>query len=172
MKFGKIIKNDFTAGDGVCVTIYVSGCELHCPGCQNPEAQSFDYGEHYNVATTFDIIQALRANGIKRNLCIMGGEPLAFQNQCAIMQLIMDVRTEFPDIKIYVWTGYTYEWLMNEIEHGEWPEPELEYILSHIDYLIDGPYIEAQRDTTLKMRGSKNQRILHLTKGKIFDIIE
>ena len=99
----------------------------------------------------------------------MGGEPLAYRNQGAVLGLIMDIRHYLPATKIYLWTGYTYDWLVNEIENGKWPEKDLEYILSHIDYLIDGPYIQEQRDITLKMRGSRNQRILRLENGKVVE---
>lgn len=84
----------------------------------------------------------------------------------------MDVKHELPDTPIYIWTGYTYEWLQNEIANGTWPEPDLKWILEHIDILVDGPYIQEQRDTTLLMRGSRNQRILHLVGGKILNEIK
>ena len=161
MKYSGLYKNDFAAAPGTSVTLFVSGCHLHCPGCHNPEAQDFNYGQTYTVDTTNEIIKALQANGIHRNLCIMGGEPLAWENRNTIRALIMDVKHELPDTPVYIWTGYTYEWLQNEIANGAWPEPDLKWILEHIDVLIDGPFIKAERDITLKFRGSKNQRILY-----------
>lgn len=172
MNYSGIIKNDFSAAPGASVTLFVSGCHLHCPGCHNPEAQDFNFGQTYTIDTTNEIIKALQANGIHRNLCIMGGEPLAWENRDTIQALIMDVKHELPDTPIYIWTGYTYEWLQNEIANGAWPEPDLKWILEHIDVLIDGPYVQEQRDTTLLMRGSRNQRILHLIGGKILNEIK
>ena len=172
MKYSGLYKNDFAAAPGTSVTLFVSGCHLHCPGCHNPEAQDFNFGMLYTLDTTHEIIEALKANGIHRNLCIMGGEPLAWENRGTIQALIMDVKHELPDTPIYIWTGYTYEWLQNEIANGAWPEPDLKWILEHIDVLVDGPYIQEQRDTTLLMRGSRNQRILHLVGGKILNEIK
>lgn len=172
MKYSGLYKNDFSAAPGTSVTLFVSGCHLHCPGCHNPEAQDFNFGMLYTIDTTHEIIEALKANGIHRNLCIMGGEPLAWENRDTIRALIMDVKHELPDTPIYIWTGYTYEWLQNEIANGAWPEPDLKWILEHIDVLIDGPYIQEQRDTTLLMRGSRNQRILHLVGGEILNEIK
>ena len=162
MNYCGLIKNDFSASPGTGVTLFVSGCDMHCPGCHNPAAQDYSYGNKYNIDTTFEILKALGANNIKRNLNIMGGEPLAPQNREGIMFLIMDILNELPDTKIYLWTGYTYEYLQNEIQNGIFPEPELQYILSHINYLIDGPYIQDQRDITLHMRGSRNQRVIDM----------
>lgn len=172
MKYSGLYKNDFAAAPGTSVTLFVSGCHLHCPGCHNPEAQDFDFGQTYTVDITNEIIKALQANGIHRNLCIMGGEPLAWENRWAVMQLIMDIKLVLPDTPIYIWTGYTYEELQEEITSGLYPETELQWILEHIDVLIDGPYIQEQRDTTLLMRGSRNQRILHLVGGKILNEIK
>lgn len=170
MKYSGLYKNDFAAAPGTSVTLFVSGCHLHCPGCHNPEAQDFNFGMLYTIDTTHEIIEALKANGIHRNLCIMGGEPLAWENRDAVRALIMDVKHELPDTPIYIWTGYTYEWLQNEIANGAWPEPDLKWILEHIDVLVDGPYIQEERDVTLHMRGSRNQRILNLKQGEIVDV--
>lgn len=170
MKYSGLIKNDFSAAPGASVTLFVSGCHLHCPGCHNPEAQDFNYGQTYTIDTTHEIINALQANGINRTLCIMGGEPLAWENRGTIRALIMDVKHELPNTPIYIWTGYTYEWLQNEIANGVWPEPDLKWILRNIDVLIDGPYIQEERDVTLRMRGSRNQRILHLKQGEIIGV--
>lgn len=170
MNYSGLYKNDFAAAPGASVTLFVSGCHLHCPGCHNPEAQDFNFGQKFTYDTTLDIIDALKANGLHRNLCIMGGEPLAWENRETIRALMMDVKQELPDTLIYIWTGYTYEELSEEIVNGAWPEPDLKWILNHADVLIDGPYIQEQKDVTLLMRGSKNQRILKNEGGKYIDI--
>ena len=156
MKYAGIIKNDVAAGKGVCVTFFVQGCDAHCPGCHNPETWDFDGGYEFTQDTINSIINALNANGVQRNLCIMGGEPLHERNQFLVQLLIQEVKKVYPDIKIYLWTGYLYEDLI--AKH----EKILQNILQEIDVLIDGPFIQEQRDITLEMRGSKNQRILNL----------
>lgn len=91
----------------------------------------------------------------------MGGDPFYSGNDLILVRLINVVKEKYPNIKIYAWTGYTYEYLINS------PRPTYSALLERVDYLIDGPYIQEQRDITLKMRGSRNQRILHLKDGKI-----
>lgn len=172
MNYSGLYKNDFAAAPGTSVTLFVSGCHLHCPGCHNPEAQNFDFGMPYTIDTTFEIIKALKANGMHRNLCIMGGEPLAWENRLTVLQLIMDVKEELPDTPVYIWTGYTYEELQAEINDATLPDYDLKAILNMTDVLVDGPYIQEQRDVTLLMRGSRNQRVLHLIGGKIFNEIQ
>lgn len=161
MNYSKIIKNDFTAGEGICVSLFVSGCAIHCPGCHNPEAWDEDFGTPFTKSTVNEILEAIEANGIQRNLCLMGGDPFYSGNDLVLVRLINVVKEKYPNIKIYAWTGYTYEYLINS------PRPTYSALLERVDYLIDGPYIQEQRDITLKMRGSRNQRILHLKDGKI-----
>ena len=172
MRYSGLILNDITAAPGLCVSFFTQGCPHHCPGCHNPGTWAFDGGKEFTNDTLHKILEGLTAQGIKRNLCIMGGEPLAWENRWAVMQLIMDIKLVLPDTPIYIWTGYTYEELQEEITSGLYPETELQWILEHIDVLIDGPYIQEQRDTTLLMRGSRNQRILHLVGGKILNEIK
>lgn len=156
MRYAGIIKNDVAAGKGVCVTFFVQGCDAHCPGCHNPETWDFDGGYEFTQDTINSIIHALNANGVQRNLCIMGGEPLHERNQFLVQLLIQEVKKVYPDIKIYLWTGYIYEDLIEK------HEKILQNILQEIDVLIDGPFIKEQRDITLAMRGSRNQRIINL----------
>ena len=102
----------------------------------------------------------IAANGIQRNLSILGGEPLDTDNKREfVKQLIYKTRDKYPDIKIIVWTGYTYEDLIKE--------SNTDYILKNIDYLIEGPFILAERDITLKWRGSRNQNIYNMKTGEI-----
>ena len=156
MKYAGIIKNDVAAGQGVCVTFFVQGCDQHCPGCHNPQTWDFDGGYEFTQETLDDIIKALKANGVQRNFCIMGGEPLHTNNLFLTNLVIEKVRQEYPDIKIYLWTGYLYEDLIDK------KEKILQNILQNINYIIDGPFIQEERDITLAMRGSKNQRIIKL----------
>lgn len=160
MRYAGIIKNDVAAGQGVCVTFFVQGCDTHCPGCHNPQTWDFDGGYEFTQDTMNKIIEALHANGVQRNFCIMGGEPLHPCNQFLTNLVIEEVRKKYPNIKIYLWTGYLYEDLLVK------QEKILQNILQNIDVLVDGPYIKEERDITLAMRGSKNQRIIELKENK------
>lgn len=150
MNYAKIIKNDITNGDGVCVSFWVQGCEIRCPGCHNSSIWGFNGGKPYTNSTVQEIIEAISTNGIIRNFSVLGGEPLAEHNIPMTLDIITKVREAYPNIKIYLWTGYELEKVINK---NTIP------ILKQIDFLIDGPYIEAQRDITLHLRGSKNQKI-------------
>ena len=156
MRYAGIIKNDVAAGEGVNVTFFVQGCAQHCPGCHNPETWDFDGGYEFTQDTLNDIIKALKANGVQRNFSIMGGEPLHENNLFLTNLVITEIRKVYPDIKIYLWTGYIYEDLIDK------QEKILQNILQNINYIIDGPFIKEQRDITLPMRGSKNQRIIRI----------
>ena len=155
MRYAGLIKNDIAAGPGICVTFFTQGCPHRCHGCHNPETWDFNGGLEFYPDLISEIIDALTAQGINRNFCIMGGEPLCPENEFLTMLLIIEVRKHLPDVPIYIWTGYTLEQLMHKGDR-------IRQILKSINYLIDGPYIEAQRDTTLPMRGSSNQRIIDM----------
>ena len=150
MKYAKIISNDYINGEGVCVSFWTQGCPHHCVGCHNPETWSFHGGiedSEENIINT--IIEAISANGIQRNFSILGGEPLCSENRDFIKKLTKTIRTYYPTITIFCWTGYLYE----NIEKT---------YLENIDVLIDGTFDINKRDITLKLRGSSNQRILNL----------
>ena len=157
MRYAGIITNDFSAAPGVCVSFFTQGCPHHCPGCQNPETWSFDGGKEFEGDTISKICEALVANGIQRNLCIMGGEPLCPENQFLTLLICKNIKEKFPDIKIYIWTGYTIEELLKQTTN----EKRINQILELTYAIVDGRYIEAERDITLPMRGSKNQRVLY-----------
>lgn len=160
MRYSGIIKNDVAAGENICVTLFTQGCPHRCSGCHNPETWSYDGGFEFTEQTEQEIIEAISANGLQRNFAIMGGEPLCPQNYVQVAKLVRNIRLIYPDIRIYVWTGYLYEDLLKISQSDPW----IDMLLDCIDILIDGPYIAAQRDITLPMRGSANQRIIDLTK--------
>lgn len=157
MKYADIKFNDTANAPGVCVSFYTQGCDHHCLGCHNPETWDFEKGKEFTNETFEEIFQALQANGIHRDFCIMGGEPLCEQNQLLTLLLINTIKEKLPHTKIYVWTGYYYDDLIKQTTNGK-----LQEILRKADVLIDGPYIQSQRDITLSMRGSKNQNIINL----------
>lgn len=158
MRYAGIIKNDVAAGQGVCVTFFVQGCDFHCKGCHNPQTWDFEGGYEFTQETINDIITALKANGVQRNFCVMGGEPLHPNNRFLTNLVISEVKKVYPDIKVYLWTGYVYEKLVDK------DEKLLQNIFRNVDVLIDGPFIMEERDITLPMRGSRNQRIIELHK--------
>lgn len=154
MRYAGIIKNDFSAAPGISVTFFTQGCPHRCEGCHNPETWDFEGGEEVTHDTILEVIEAITANGLHRNLCIMGGEPLCSENQFLTNLIINSVKEKLPDTKIYLWTGYCLEDLdMNN--------NRIKSILEQVDCLIDGPYDKTKRDVSLFMRGSSNQRILY-----------
>lgn len=163
MNYAKIKKNDVANGEGICVSLFVQGCPHHCPGCFNSETWDFSKGRYFDIEIQQEIWEAITANGLQRNLSILGGEPLAPRNRIDVAKFIIETKLLFPDIKIYLWTGYILEELLEEEDY------DINIILNQIDTLIDGPYIESERDITLHLCGSRNQRIL--TKEQIYDII-
>lgn len=153
MRIAGLTKNDTTNGEGICVSLWVQGCPHHCKGCHNPESWDFNGSEYKNNDILLEeIYDAISANGIQRNFSILGGEPLAPQNINDTYYILWEVKQRYPSIKTFVWTGYTLEQLK---------EMYKDTLLENVDVLIDGPFIKAERDVTLKFRGSKNQRILY-----------
>lgn len=158
MRYAGIIYNDVTAAPGLCLSFFVQGCPLHCDGCHNPQTWDFNGGIEFTEQTLNSILNGLVANGVQRTLCIMGGEPLCQENLFMVNMLINEVHRTLPQVKIYIWTGYTIE----ELEKRS--DSYTKAILSSIDCLIDGPYKHEERDISLPMRGSRNQRIIYLNK--------
>lgn len=154
MRYAGIIKNDFSAAPGTSVTFFTQGCPHKCEGCHNPETWDFEGGEEVTHETILDVIDAITANGLHRNLCIMGGEPLCSENLFLTNLIINSVKEKLPDTKIYLWTGYYLEDL--DLNNNR-----IKSILEQVDCLIDGPYDKTKRDITLFMRGSSNQHILY-----------
>lgn len=149
IRIADIITNDVLNGQGICTSIWLQGCPHRCPGCHNPQAWDFNGGTvYYQEMLIKEILELLSRNGIKRNLSFLGGEPLCPENRDFCIALAKAAKEKYPEITIFCWTGYTIEQL-----DKEW--------LKDIDVLIDGPFIQEQRDITLYLRGSKNQRVLH-----------
>ena len=155
-KIAGIYWDDTAAAPGISLSVYFSGCRFHCPGCHNPEAQDFNYGEEFTEELKQEIVNKLQKNGVSRRLSILGGEPLMPENRAAVSELISTVLIYYPDTIIYLWTGYNYEDLLTSNDDC------IKYILTHIHCLIDGRYEQDKRDITLPLRGSSNQRIIYL----------
>lgn len=149
MNYAGIKKVDIANGPGVRVSLFVSGCRNHCPGCFNPETWDFDYGEPFTDETEEELIKALRPSWIQ-GLSILGGDPMEPENQEALLPFLRRVKEEMPEKDIWLYTGYCIEDVADSS------------ILPYVDVLVDGPFIEAEKDISLAFRGSRNQRIIDL----------
>lgn len=157
MRYAAIKENDIANGPGINVSFWVQGCKNHCKNCQNPETWSFTDGKEFTEDVLNNLFKALKANGINRNLSILGGEPLCPENIPITKYVIQKVKEKYPETKIYLWSGYYYDDLIKNKEIKE-------EIFPYLNILVDGPYIDSQRDITLKWRGSRNQNIIYLKK--------
>lgn len=168
MRIAGIKTNDCVDGEGITVSLWFQGCPHRCPGCHNPETWDFKGGREiaYNVVEQI-IFNSITKNGIQRNFAVLGGEPLCPENCVDAMHIIKRVKEHFPQCKIFLWTGYTIE------EIKETSDILYDLIKSDVDVLIDGRFNLDQRDLTLPLCGSRNQRIWrnHLTECQKFDII-
>lgn len=161
MKYAGLMENDFSDGSGVCVSLWTQGCPHRCPGCHNPQTWDFNGGYDVPDGIRGEIIKAICANNITRNFSILGGEPLCEENLDFVLNIITAVRTAYPNIKIYIWSGYTFAELIEK------KDTRIINILKQANYLIDGRYKESLRDTTLPLRGSSNQKIIKLDELEI-----
>lgn len=152
MNYSAIKPVDIANGPGVRVSLFVSGCPHHCHGCFNAETWDYDHGEPFTSGTVFDILNLLMPVWI-RGLSLLGGEPLAPKNITPVQGLVKNVKARFPDKTIWCYTGYLWE------EVKDLP------IMEYIDVLVDGRFIEAEKDISLRFRGSRNQRIIDVQKS-------
>ncbi len=168
MNYATIKKRDIANGIGVRVSLFVSGCTHHCKNCFNKETWDFSYGQPFTQDTINLILDYLAPNFVN-GLSLLGGEPFETQNQGALVELLRQVKARYPQKDVWCYTGYLYDkdLLADSRARCEYTDE----MLSYIDILVDGPYIEAQKDISLQFRGSKNQRIIDvrrsLTTGEV-----
>ncbi|MGZ0656744.1 anaerobic ribonucleoside-triphosphate reductase-activating protein [Coraliomargarita sp. W4R72] len=154
MNYHRYIELDVINGTGNRCTLFVSGCEHRCPGCYNASTWSPNSGHPVTNELVERIIADLQDTRIPRHgLSLSGGDPLFHGNCADMLKLVQRVKAECPDKNIWMWTGYLLEDL----------SPEQQEVLEYVDVLIDGPFIQAQADPSLRFRGSSNQRILELS---------
>ena len=161
MNYGNIKECDIADGPGVRVSLFVSGCRHHCTGCFNKETWDFGYGKPYTKETEDEIIRLLAPSYIQ-GLTLLGGEPFEPENQEELAGLLKRVRETYPDKDIWCYTGYLYD--VDLSKGGKVYTEVTEEMLSYIDVLVDGEFIEEEKDVTLVFRGSRNQRIIELGK--------
>lgn len=168
MHYATIKNCDIANGPGVRVSLFVSGCTHHCKGCFNEIAWDFDYGEPFTQDTVDRILGMLAPSHI-RGLTLLGGEPFEPQNQPAIVDLLRQIKTKYPEKSIWAFSGYLFD---RDILAGRLgPREVTEEYLSYLDVLVDGPFIESKKNLSLRFRGSENQRLINvpasLQKGEI-----
>ena len=162
MNYATIKPRDIANGPGVRVSLFVSGCTHHCKGCFNQEAWDFDFGEAFTQETIDYILEQL-SPAFVRGLTLLGGEPFDPRNQSAIVELLRQIRAKYPEKSIWAFSGYLFD---RDILPGRLGDPAItrEY-LSYLDVLVDGPFIEAKKNLTLRFRGSENQRLIDVPKS-------
>ena len=153
MNYIKIKENDVANGEGITVSLWVSGCPHHCKGCFQPETWDYNAGQEFSQDTAKYILELLDKNGIKRNLSILGGEALCPENIDMVWLLCRYIKQKRPETIIYIWTGYQYEYLLKNYT---------EELFRYVDYLIDGKFEVDKKDLSLKLRGSYNQRVIDI----------
>ena len=157
MYYGAIKCFDIANGPGVRVSLFVSGCTHKCPGCFNSVAWDFNYGEPFTDETVDKILTMLKPNHIQ-GITVLGGEPFEPQNQEPVLKLLRKVKQIYPNKSIWVFSGYLFDRDILSGRLGDWNVTK-EYI-DYIDVLVDGPFIEAQKNLSLRFRGSENQRLI------------
>lgn len=151
LKYTKILNCDIANGPGFRVSLFVSGCSLHCKGCFNPQAWDFNCGQPFSIKVQNKILELLKPDYIK-GLSILGGNPTEPQNEPELIEFVKRVKQFFPNKDIWLWSGHTYEELLARNDE----------LLKYCDVLIEGPFIESLKDYTIPWRGSTNQRIINL----------
>lgn len=155
MRYAALKENDIVNGEGVVVSLFMQGCPHHCHGCFNQETWDPQGGKEIDInKLVAEIEDAISANGVIRNFSILGGEPFAPYNVRYTYYIVSQIREKYPNIKIYIWTGYYFD----DIKDNKW----VRNIIQDIDYIIDGPFEEDKKDITLKLRGSSNQHIIDI----------
>ena len=153
MNYGSIKTVDIANGPGVRVSLFVSGCRNHCDGCFQPETWDFSFGQPFTEKTENEIMEALRPSWIQ-GLSILGGDPMEPENQKDLLPFLKRMRAELPGKDIWLYTGY----LLESVSDSP--------LLPLVDVVVDGPFVESEKDAGLAFRGSRNQRIIRLKGGK------
>ena len=162
MNYGAIKKCDIANGVGVRTVLFVSGCTHHCKGCFQPETWNFDYGERYTKETEDVIIESLRPDYVD-GITLLGGEPFEPENQRELVKLLRRIKKELPQKTVWSFSGYTYEELTGDSRAVCEVTNEM---LSMLDVLVDGEFVEAKRNISLRFRGSENQRLIDMNKTR------
>lgn len=162
MNYATIKWRDIANGPGLRVSLFVSGCRHHCKGCFNPETWDFAYGDPYTPEVQAAILKGLEKSYI-RGLTLLGGEPMEPENQPVMLELTNAVLEKFPDKSIWCYSGYTLE---SDILGGKLGDPDVTMaLLRNLDVLVDGEFHLAEKNPSLRFRGSENQRLIDIPKS-------
>ena len=162
MYYGNIKKYDIANGEGVRISLFVSGCTNHCKNCFQPETWDFAYGKPYTKETEAEILDFLK-NDFCKGLSLLGGDPFDFSNQEELVKLCKKAKELYPNKDIWAWTGFILD--QDLLDGGRRHGPMTDELLSYIDVLVDGPFVEEKKNIQLAFRGSENQRVIDLKKS-------
>lgn len=163
MHYGAIKKTDIANGEGVRVSLFVSGCTNHCKNCFQPQTWDFEYGQPFTEETEQYLLELLSPSYIN-GLTLLGGEPFEPENQRVLVPFLRRVRAAYPEKNIWSFSGFTYEELTTDGAH---PRCEVtDEFLSLLDVLVDGRFVEELKDISLRFRGSRNQRLIDLNASR------
>lgn len=167
IRYAQIRECDVSNGDGIGVSLFVQGCQFRCPNCFNKDTWDFNDGKEWTQEINDEFIKLVSRPYIKR-VSVLGGEPLADENLDGVLNLVNKIRILFPNKTIWIYSGYTWEQIMSPVVTDDFNLQRDEIIhkrreiISKCDILVDGRYIDSQRDITLKWRGSSNQRVINI----------
>lgn len=153
MNYHNIKHEDMLNGEGIRVTLFVSGCSHNCPGCHNPETHPVDSGIPFDDNALNEIYNELDKDYIA-GITFSGGDPLNIHNRDTILKLCRDIKDKYPNKNIWLYTGYSYDYISSNYYQ----------ILNYIDVLVDGKFVRKLKDSNLKWRGSTNQRVIDIKK--------
>ena len=163
MHYGEIKNYDIANGEGVRVSLFVSGCRNRCKGCFQPQTWDFGFGRPFTEETEAELLAMLAPSYIA-GLTLLGGDPFEPENQAVLLPFLKKVRAAYPKKNVWAYTGYVYEELLAGVSPAA--APQTAEMLSLIDVLVDGPFLEEQKDLMLRFRGSANQRLIDLRKTR------
>ena len=166
MNYATIKWTDIANGEGVRISLFVSGCTRRCKDCFNAVAWDFSYGKPFDESVRESIYEGLKADYIA-GLSLLGGEPLEPENQRTLLPFVKEVKKRFPEKSIWCYTGNVFDPATGLLKEQDKNTEVTEELISLFDVLVDGEFIESQKNIRLKFRGSSNQRILDVKKSKI-----
>ena len=163
MHYGEIKNCDIANGEGVRVSLFVSGCTNHCKNCFQPQTWDFEFGRPFTAETEEELLTMLKPDYIN-GLTVLGGEPFEPSNQRSLLPFLRRVRETYPKKNIWCFSGFTYEELKTDGSH---PRCEVtDEMLDQLDVLVDGRFVEELKDISLRFRGSSNQRLIDMKKSR------
>lgn len=163
MNYGEIKKNDIANGEGIRTSLFVSGCRHHCKNCFNQATWDFGFGALFTEKTMEEIFAACEPGWIN-GLSLLGGEPFEPENQKVLLPFLIMFKEKFPAKTIWCYSGFTFEEIIGKAESRAFTDISME-MLSLIDVLVDGRFVEEKKDISLAFRGSSNQRVIDVKKS-------